>query len=94
MKQIFLVCVFILVLGVALAQQSTNNLPGATNSVASDAIEQIRAKAEKGDVEAQATLAGCYFKGDGVAKDTTEAVKWLSKAANQGNAPSQTLVCV
>jgi S1-C subfamily serine protease len=95
MKNNCLIFMLLLLLAVVVqlpARQSTNNSPAATNDVASDAIEHIRAKAEKGDVIAQATLGGCYFKGDGVAKDTTEAVKWLSKAANQGNAPSQLLL--
>jgi hypothetical protein len=46
MKRIFSVCVFLLMLGVAAAQQSTKNLPDTTNSVASNTIEETKAKAE------------------------------------------------
>jgi len=53
MKRIFSVCVFLLMLGVAAAQQSTNNSPDATNSIASRTVEKIKAKAEKGDAIAQ-----------------------------------------
>ena len=30
-----------------------------------------------------------YLKGRGVLKDTTEAIKWLELAAEQGNVPAQ-----
>jgi len=31
----------------------------------------------------------CYYKGDGVAKDYVEAVKWFRKAAERGHASAQ-----
>ena len=31
-------------------------------------------------------LSGCYLNGAGTAKDCVEGVKWLRKAAGQGNA--------
>jgi TPR repeat protein len=89
MKRIFSVCIFLLMLDVGAAQQSTNNSPNTSNSVASGTVEQIRAEAEKGDAKAQARLGMCYFDGQGVTKDIDEAVKWLSKAAKQGNAAAQ-----
>ena len=36
----------------------------------------------------------CYFNGQGVAEDYTEAVKWLRKAAEQGHAVGQYILGV
>jgi TPR repeat protein len=52
-------------------------------------IEQLTAKAEKGDAKAQLNLGWRYFKGEGVPKDSTEAVKWFRPAAEQGDAVAQ-----
>jgi len=41
--------------------------------------------AEQGMVAAQSNLGVCYFKGNGTKRDNNEAVKWLSKAAEQGD---------
>jgi TPR repeat protein len=49
----------------------------------------IKAKAEKGDVEAQFTLAVCYYDGLGVTANEAEAVKWCLKAAEQNHAEAQ-----
>jgi len=85
-----LVLVFLfLMLGLAAAQQSTNNLSDITNSIASDTIEQITAKAEAGDPEAQFKLTMCYFNGDGVPQSQNKALDWCAKAAKQGLAPAQ-----
>ena len=54
-----------------------------------DAFEQAKARAEKGDVQAQYSLANYYERGVGVAKDKNEAVKWYRKAADQGYAQAQ-----
>src|SRR3989304_2531361 len=50
---------------------------------------EIKAKAEKGDAEAQNNLGVCYEKGKGVAKDSAEALKWYRKAAGQNDANAQ-----
>ena len=42
-------------------------------------------KAEAGDAYAQFNLGLCYFGGLGVGKDEKEAVKWYTKAAQQGD---------
>jgi S1-C subfamily serine protease len=89
MKRIFSLCVFLLMLRVAAAQQSMNNLPDATNSVASSTIEETKAKAEKGDAIAQQNLGVYYALGQGVTKDNVEAVRWYRKAAEQGLAEAQ-----
>lgn len=52
-------------------------------------FEGYKAKAEKGDANAQCILGYCYDSGIGVAKDEVEAVKWYRKAADQGNAQAQ-----
>ena len=54
------------------------------------AFEGYKAKAEKGDAQAQNHLAEHYFDGVGVALDYVEAVKWFRKAADQGNAFANT----
>ena len=38
---------------------------------------------------AQCRLAACHQEGDGVAKDQAEALNWLRKAADQGNADAK-----
>ncbi|MFL6589723.1 MAG: tetratricopeptide repeat protein [Chthoniobacterales bacterium] len=52
-------------------------------------IEQLRAKADAGDAKAQYSLAVCYERGEGVAEDKVEAVKWYRKAAEQNFAAAQ-----
>jgi TPR repeat protein len=48
-----------------------------------------RSKAEQGDAEAQYNLGVCYNDGDGVEKNSTQAVYWYRKAAEQGHAKAQ-----
>ena len=48
-------------------------------------FEELKIKAEKGDVQAQSELARQYVKKE----DFAEAVKWYQKAADQGDAQSQ-----
>ena len=45
--------------------------------------------ANKGYAAAQYYLGYCYYNGEGVTQDYTEAVKWYRKAAEQGNATAQ-----
>jgi TPR repeat protein len=52
-------------------------------------FEEAKAKAEKGDIEAQYDLGVYYQLGEGVARNETEAAKWYRKAAEQGDATSQ-----
>jgi uncharacterized protein len=44
-----------------------------------------RKAAEQGHATAQYYLGREYYTGQGVEKDLAEAVKWFSKAAEQGN---------
>jgi TPR repeat protein len=51
--------------------------------------EELKARAEKGDPEAQSNLGACYGNGAAVAKDHVEAVKWYRRAVEQDYAPAQ-----
>ncbi len=53
-------------------------------------LEQIRAKAERGEAEAQQKLGTIYAKGQGVKQDYAEAAKWYRQAADQGHPAAQT----
>ncbi len=68
-----LLCVFGLLLSVAFAES----------------LDETRKKAESGDSFAQWLLGGAYAKGNGVPKDSAEAVKWCRLAAEQGFAMAQ-----
>jgi TPR repeat protein len=46
---------------------------------------EFQARAGKGDAIAQYKLGRCYLKGEGVAKDEVEAVKWFRVAADGGH---------
>jgi len=52
-------------------------------------LAALKAKAEKGDAEAQHQLAVIYDTGVGVLKSYAESGKWYLKAANQGVAEAQ-----
>lgn len=55
----------------------------------SPSIQDITAKAEKGDAESQYMLAYCFQFGQVVAQDHGKAIEWYTKAAMQGHMPSQ-----
>ncbi|MBI5685348.1 MAG: TonB family protein [Verrucomicrobia bacterium] len=48
-------------------------------------IQELTAKAEKGDANAQTELGFCYAIGKRVTKDEVEALKWYRKAAKQNS---------
>src|SRR5260370_30582041 len=52
-------------------------------------IEALKKSAEQGDAQAQISLAGAYFKGEGVPKDYQQAAAWIRKAAERRNAKEQ-----
>ena len=58
----------------------------------SAAIQQLRAQAEMGNVEAQFALAQAYDRGRDAVVDKIEAVRWYTRAAEQGDAFSQYLL--
>ena len=47
-------------------------------------VNDLKAKAEAGDAQAQHELGLCYEKGDGVTADRKRAADWLIRAAEQG----------
>lgn len=51
--------------------------------------DQLLARAQAGDADAQLSMGALYFKGEGVARDYTEAIKWYRLAAQQGYAKAQ-----
>jgi hypothetical protein len=67
---------------------TTNNSTEIGNG-ATRTFNEIKVRAERGDAKAQFDLGCAYFKGDSVAKDEMEAVKWWLKSAEQGNAEAQ-----
>ena|GEM_PF-626907 len=55
-----------------------------------ETVENVRKKAERGDVLAQYQIAVCYMSGEGVPEDKAESVRWFRKVAEEGrsmNAP-------
>ena len=52
-------------------------------------VEELRARAEQGDADAQANLGLMYYNGEGVPQDYAEAVRWFRLAAEQGDADAQ-----
>jgi hypothetical protein len=52
-------------------------------------VEELTAKAEAGDADSEYRLGLCYYNGEGVDKDFSEAVKWYRKAAEQNYAKAQ-----
>lgn len=65
---------------------------GEVRAKESPAIQQLRAQADKGNVEAQFALAQAYDRGRDVSIDKIEAVRWYTRAAEQGDAFSQYLL--
>lgn len=55
-------------------------------------VESYREAAGRGSVLGQTMLGSCYEYGNGVAKDSAEAVKWYRKAAERGYQPAQILL--
>ena len=72
----------------AESTETSGRFRGQTEA-ARNRFEEIQAKAERGDAAAQYNLCLCYARGEGVAADATEAVKWLRKAAEQGFTEAQ-----
>lgn len=48
-------------------------------------LKEVEKEAEKQDVEAQVFMANCYYIGNVVPKNYSNAVKWFRKAADKGN---------
>lgn len=52
-------------------------------------VPKLKRLAAQGNHMAQNSLGVCYARGDGVAKDLTEAVRWYRQAAEQGDSQAQ-----
>ena len=61
----------------------------ASLGAAPEDISDLKAWAEKGDAEAQASLGVMYAKGETIPQDFSEALRWYRKAAEQGYAIAQ-----
>ncbi len=55
-------------------------------------IKTLYDKAQEGNVEAELKIAFCYYDGDGVARNHTEARRWFAKAAEHGNETARRLL--
>ena len=67
----------------------------ATNvdvEIKSLSFDQLKVKANEGDVLAQYYLALEYLKDNNAFKDSVEAVKWLKKAAEKGHPGAQNVL--
>ena len=89
MKHIGAAAVLLLLLGFSVAQ-----LPGQTTEAERKQFDAVKAHADKGEAEAQVSVAACYANGSGVAKDPAKSVKYLRKAAEQGLARAQCLLAL
>src|SRR5438309_208054 len=54
-----------------------------------EGFKSLQKQAEHGDAESQSVLGNCYYNGQFVPKDLSEAVKWFHKAAERGLAESE-----
>ena len=54
-----------------------------------ETARQYRARAERGDADAECRLGYAHYYGKGVRQDYAEAVRWYRKAADQGIAKAQ-----
>jgi len=60
-----------------------------TRTKPSNDIKKLMKAAEQGNAEAQFALSKCYAEGIIVGQDASEAVKWSTKAAEQGHEKAQ-----
>lgn len=58
-------------------------------SVAAGTLTDLRARAERGDSQAQVLMGVKYYKGEGVTQDRVEAARWCRLAAEQGDPRGQ-----
>jgi TPR repeat protein len=65
------------------------NLSAQQPNSDSKMIGELKNQAEQGDAKAQCSLGLIYCNGEGVTKDYIEALKWLRKAADQGDAKAE-----
>src|SRR5712691_12852330 len=61
----------------------------STSSSHEDSIIRLKALAEAGDPRAQTQLGAWYVEGKEIPKNAVEGVKWLRRAAEQGDSNAQ-----
>lgn len=66
-------------------EQSRRTEDSQTSALNNGNVEEIVARARKGDAEAQMTYGYMLYMGEGVASDTREAIRWLKMSSDQGN---------
>src|SRR5262245_11955006 len=52
-------------------------------------VADLRARIERGDVEAEVALGNLYESGDVLPQDPVQAVEWYRRAADKGHAGAQ-----
>ncbi|MCH5174897.1 MAG: sel1 repeat family protein [Prevotellaceae bacterium] len=74
-----------LLLLILVVNCSDSHKANSDTSFSSELVEL----AKLGNAEAQYKLGRCYYNGEGVTPNYTEAAKWIQKAADQGFAQAQ-----
>ena len=87
----FLFCVFSVLLcsEMSMAQDFDSAMRAYEKKEYAVALTEFTAVAEQGDEEAQLIVGKMYMIGQGVEKDSEQAIKWFKAAAGQGNADAQ-----
>ena len=76
----FFLFVFLALSAPSPAQQASESLKS---------FGKIKSQAEAGNAEAQYDLGRCFYNGDGVSKNATQAALWFRKAADQRHVKAQ-----
>ena len=79
-----LLCSMFLALSPVAYSEAGKNEATNPGDSAAVSIEALRARAERGDAEAQFMLGERHFLGKGVPQNEREAAKWYRLAAEQG----------
>lgn len=74
----------LLLIPMAIPGQSSKSVAAAENPITSSELTNLLAEAEAGDIIAQYNLGLMYSDGNTVDQNYEEAVKWYTKAAEQG----------
>jgi len=74
----------------SLKEKGPRSPEGASmQKLSASTFEQLRDEAEGGSMQAQYTLGGAYYNGNGVERNREEGARWLQKAAGQGHIAAQ-----
>lgn len=72
----------------AIAPMTSRAVPGKVQSSRAP-LDRLSALAGKGDARAELVIGLKYLKGDGIAANDAEAVRWIARAAQAGDAVAQ-----